>query len=214
MICPSKWPICLSQNPPAKTWKQPLPLVGCKRSDVQDWRQCSGFGVSVVYHLPLVKRYSYDVAIFPMPIFNCSRKSGLWKPPPTKLLQDFKFYACSLSKKQYFNYDEFKTTYLWLRRCHGKNDHPKNCGTSAKNQLPKKTLQQSTIHFSCTNHKPSPYLLCENKECDLSIDPRGFDLSIVPIGLEYLSLGSFGKVNLAGHCAQDVWMTGYGGGLD
>ena len=68
----------------------------------------------------------------------------------------------------------------------------------------KKTLQQSTIHFSCTNHKPSPYLLCENKECDLSIDPRGFDLSIVPIGLEYLSLGSFGKVNLAGQGVQDV----------
>ena len=67
-----------------------------------------------------------------------------------------------------------------------------------------KTLQQSTIHFSCTNHKPSPYLLCENKECDLSIDPRGFYLSIVPIGLEYLSLGSFGKVNLAGQGVQDV----------
>ena len=48
----------------------------------------------------------------------------------------------------------------------------------------KKPLQQSTIHFSCTNHKPPSYLLCESKEYEISIDPRGFDLSIVPIGLE------------------------------
>ena len=52
------------------------------------------------------------------------------------------------------------------------------------------------------------------KNMTFQLDPCGFDLRIVPIGLEYLSLGSFGKVNLAGQGVQDVRMTGYGGGLD
>ena len=55
------------------------------------------------------------------------------------------------------------------------------------------------------------------KNMTFQLDPCGFDLRIVPIGLEYLSLGSFGKVNLAGQglckmCVNDwirrrSWLT-------